>query len=155
MNFCSWPNKFRPTELRGSKREVLIFYFSFLFLSLTLWVFFLLPVENLLIFCPPLIFLSFSFYLSNLILKFGDMAQYRAMCTLLIRVRFWPEIIYLVSVQVQFILNELYLSYFLTPEILIKISSLGITRRPLPPKIVKKIRLSRNSTKILWVTRFR
>ena len=39
-----------------------------------------------------------------------------------------------ISVQVQFILNELKLSYFLTLEILIKISSLEVTRRPLPQK---------------------
>ena len=44
------------------------------------------------------------------------------MCPSLIRVRFYPETIYLFSVQ--FILNELSSSNFLTSEIFVKISSL-------------------------------
>ena len=34
-----------------------------------------------------------------------------------------------VPVQVQFILNELNLSYFLIPDIIVKFLSLGVTRR--------------------------
>ena len=44
------------------------------------------------------------------------------MCLSLIRVRFCPEEIYLFSIQ--FILNELRSSHFLTSEIFVKISSL-------------------------------
>ena len=44
------------------------------------------------------------------------------MCLSLIRVRFCPEIIYLILVQV--ILNELSSSYTLTSEIFVKISSM-------------------------------
>ena len=58
-----------------------------------------------------------------------------------------------VTVQVQFILIELNLSYSLTPEILVKISFLGLLNNP-PPKEIMKIRLSGNSTKSYWVTRF-
>ena len=66
------------------------------------------------------------------------------MCPLLIQVCFCSEIIYFVPVQVQFILNELYFSYFLTPDILV-----------ITLKIMKKIRLSQNSMKFFLVIRFR
>ena len=61
----------------------------------------------------------------------------------LIRIRFSPETIYLFAVH--FILNELNSSYFLTSEILVKISSLKslMTYHPENRKI---FRLSQNST---------
>ena len=76
MNFHSWPDEFRPTELRGSKREILIFYFFFSH-SLSLYevvFFFLILVEKSAHFLPQLIF--FFFDMSNLILKFGDMTHF-------------------------------------------------------------------------------
>ena len=60
----------------------------------------------------------------------------------------------IIPIQVQFILNELYLSYFLTLEILIK----SCPRELLDACYLEnceKILLSRNSTKIFLVTRFR
>ena len=62
------------------------------------------------------------------------------------------ETIYLFSVQ--FILNELNSSHFLTSEIFIKISSLK-SLMAYHPKNRKIFRLSHNSTKFFWVTRFR
>ena len=59
-----------------------------------------------------------------------------------------------VPVQVQFILNELNLSYFLTPKVLMKISSTGSLNNH-SPKEIMKIQLSQNSTKCFLVTRFR
>ena len=140
MNFRSWPKEFQSIELCGSKREVLIFFFLSLFSpSLSLYGFFFSSQQKICSFFAPtdFLFFLFFFFLSNLILKFLH-GPHRSMCPLLIRVPFCPKIIYLILVQVQFILNKLYLSYFLTPEILIKLSSLGVTRRPLPLKIVKK-----------------
>ena len=69
-----------------------------------------------------------------------------------IQVPFYPETIYFLSVH--FILNELSPSHFLTSEIFIKISSLKslVTYHP---KNRKVFRLSQNSTKLFWVTRFR
>ena len=72
---------------------------------------------------PSLIFFSFFrnsfFFFFFLIWTHGS---HCAMCPSLIRVRFCPEAIYLFSVQ--FISTELSLSYFLTFEIFVKISSL-------------------------------
>ena len=70
----------------------------------------------------------------------------------LIRIRFCPEKIYFFLVQ--FILNELNSSYFLTLEILLKISSLK-SLATYHPENRKIFRLSQNSTKLFWVTRFR
>ena len=67
---------------------------------------------------------------------------------------FAPKQFIIVSIQVQFILNEINLSYFLTPNILIKScpwESLDVRY----PENREKIRLSQNSTKIFWITRFR
>ena len=61
--------------------------------------------------------------------------------------------LFFVSVQVQFILKELNLIYFLTPEILVEISSSGSLNNS-PSKEITKIRFSRNSTKSFWVTSF-
>ena len=58
-----------------------------------------------------------SFFLKNL-----DICSHCTMCPSLIRVRFCPETIYFFLVQ--FILNELSSSHFLTSEIFIKILSL-------------------------------
>ena len=58
------------------------------------------------------------------------------MCPSLIRVRFFPETIYLFSVQ--FILNELSSSYFLTSEVFVKISSLE-SQETYHPETRKKI----------------
>ena len=68
-----------------------------------------------------------------------------------IQVPFYPETIYFFSVH--FILNELSPSHFLTSEIFIKISPLKslMTYHPENRKI---FRLSQNSTKFFWVTRF-
>ena len=73
-----------------------------------------------------------------------------AQCPSLIRVRFYPEIIYFFSVQ--FILNELNLNNFLTSEIFVKISSLE-SLATYHPENRKKFRLSQNWTKIFRVTR--
>ena len=70
----------------------------------------------------------------------------------LVRVRFCPEIIYFVSVQIQFILNELNL--FLSFKIFLKNPVFGVHRIRYAPKIVKSL-LYKNLTKFIWVTRFR
>ena len=77
---------------------------------------------------PPNELFFFSFYALDMWLTSRHVS-------LLAWVPFCPEIIYFVPVQVQYILNELNLSYFLTPEFLVKILSLGVTRRPLPRKL--------------------
>ena len=69
----------------------------------------------------------------------------------LIQIHFCLEIIYFFSVQ--FILNELSSSHFLTFEIFVKISSLK-SLTTYPQKIVKILCLSQNSTKLFSVTRF-
>ena len=69
----------------------------------------------------------------------------------LMRVRLCPEIIYFFSVQ--FSLNELSSSHFLTSEIFVKMSSLK-SLVTYYPETRKKFRLSQNSMKIFWVTRF-
>ena len=103
MDFSSWLDKNQATELRRSKREVGASlsilsspFFSFLY-SLTAGKCDIFP-QNIL--------------LSNLTLKFWRHGPHRVMCPLLIRVCFYPETIYFVPVQVQLILNELYLIYF-------------------------------------------
>ena len=75
-----------------------------------------------------------------------------AQCSYFIQIRFYPEIIYFFSVQ--FSLNELSSSYFLTSEIFDKISSLKLLAT-YHPKNRKKFRLSQNLKKFFWVTRFR
>ena len=69
--------------------------------------------------------------------------MYMARCPYLMRVHFYPEIIY--SFSVQFSLNELNLSYFLTSEIFEKISSLELLTT-YHPENHKKFRLPQNST---------
>ena len=94
-------------------------FFSFslsLFLLLTLT-----PSPSPLFSFLTLFFLCIVFFFFSLFLfylKFGYMAQ----CPSLIWVRFYPETIYFFSVQ--FSLNELSSSHFLTSEIFVKISSL-------------------------------
>ena len=56
--------------------------------------------------------------------------------------------------SVHFIVNELNSNYFLTPDILVIISSLE-SLATYHPENLKIFRLSRNSMKLLWVTRFR
>ena len=68
-----------------------------------------------------------------------------------IRIRFYPEKFYFFSVQ--FILNELNPSHFLTSKIFVKISSLK-SLTIYHPKNRKIFRLSQNLTKLFWVTRF-
>ena len=65
---------------------------------------------------------SFSFHLTLFFYSFYPFFLYMAQCPSLIQVRFYPEIIYFFSVQ--FSLNELSSSHFLTSEIFVKISSL-------------------------------
>ena len=69
-----------------------------------------------------------------------------------IRVCFYFETIYFFSIH--FILNELSPSLFLTSEIFVKISSLK-SLATYCPENCKIFRLSKNSTKLFWVTRFR
>ena len=69
-----------------------------------------------------------------------------------IRVCFYPKTIYFFSVH--FILNELSPNHFLTSEIFVKISSLK-SLTAYHPENRKIFRLSQNSMKLLWVTRFR
>ena len=81
---------------------------------------FLFPLTHTSLSPPLLLFLLtfFFFILSFFFLIFG------CMCPFLIRVRFFPEIIYFSSIQ--FILNELSSSHFLTSEIFAIISSLEL-----------------------------
>ena len=73
------------------------------------------------------------------------------MCSSFIRVRFYLETIYLFLIQ--FILNELSSSRFLTSEIFVKISSLK-SLTTYHPKNRKIFRLSRNLMKFDMVARF-
>ena len=92
----------------------------------------------------------FLFYLLIFIIIIIFIWIYDSYC--LIRIRFSPEPIYFFSVQ--FILNELSSSHFLTSEIFVKISSLK-SLIAYHPKNRKIFRLSQNSMKLFWVTRFR
>ena len=85
-----------------------------------------------------LIFLNFLF---NFFWMHGS---HCAMCPSLIQVRFYPEKNYFFSVQ--FILNELNSSHFLTSKIFVKISSLE-SLTTYHPENHKKFRLSQNWTK--------
>ena len=69
----------------------------------------------------PFLFIPFDF-LFFVFIFFWIHGSHYAMCPSFIRVRFFPETIYFFLVQ--FILNELSSSHFLTSEICIKISSL-------------------------------
>ena len=86
------------------------------------------PLPNM----PPAIF--FSFYLTFFL----------TMCPSLIRIRFYPETIYLFLVQ--FILHELSSSHFPTSDIFVKISSLD-SLTTYHSETRKEFRLSHNSTK--------
>ena len=87
-------------------------------LSLKLFFSLLLRTLSVSSFFYFLFFLSFPFFFFLIWIH----GSHCAMCSSLIRVRFYPETIYLFSVQ--FILNELSSSHFPTSEIFIKISSL-------------------------------
>ena len=66
---------------------------------------------------------SIHFFLSFFSFPFDFLSFFFLnMCPSLILIRFYPKIIYLFSIQ--FILNELNSSHFLTSEIFVKISSL-------------------------------
>ena len=134
MNFCSWPNEFRPTELRGSKREVSILFFLFSS-SLSLY---LLQNQEKWERSPPKGDI-FSFYTLDTWLTSCHVSP-------LARVRFCPETIYFVPVQVQIIFYKLSLNYFTTFKIFFKNLVFGFHRTLDAPKI-KKIRLSQNLTK--------
>ena len=92
--------------------------------------------------CPFFIFIFFL-----LLLLFG----YIAYITLFESVSA-PNFFYFFSIQ--FILIELNSNHFLTFEIFVKISSLKSLATN-HPEIRKIFRLSQNSTKHFWVTRFR
>ena len=117
-------------DLREKRRKEIFFF------SLFLHAFFL-PLLSVLS-KMTFYFFFFDFFLS--------------MCPSLIRVRFCPETIFLFPVQ--FILNELSSSYFLTFEIFVKFSSLE-SLTTYHPETRKNFRLSQNLTKFFWVTRFR
>ena len=76
------------------------------------------------------------------------------MSPLSLSIRFSPKIIYFISVSVPFILNgnSLNISHFLGFSSKIPFS--GVHSMPVTSNFVK-IRLSQNSTKFDWVTRFR
>ena len=92
-------------------------------------------------------FSSFLFDFFFIILLFNIRGSY---C--FIRVRFCPETIYLFSVHL--ILNKLNPNHFLTSEIFLKILSLK-SLATYHPENRKIFRMSQNSMKLLWVTRFR
>ena len=71
----------------------------------------------------------------------------------LVQVRFWPEAIYSISIHVQIISHELNSSHFPTFEIFVNNLVPGSHSTPITPKNVK-IRLSQNSIRFVWVTRF-
>ena len=70
------------------------------------------------------------------------------------QVRFWPEVIYFISIQVHIISHKLDSSHFSTSKIFLNNLVPGRHWTPITPKNVKT-RLSRNSIKFVWVTRFR
>ena len=70
-----------------------------------------------------------------------------------VRVQFWLEATHSTSVQVQIISHELNSSHFSTSEIFVNNLIPRSHWTPITPKNVE-IRLSRNSTKFVWVTRF-
>ena len=140
MNFHSWLDEFRPTELRGSKKEVLIFFFIFL-LSLfpshnqtRIWS--LLPQKRIFFlnpFCP-----------TYLIWTCGPC---HATCPRPVLIRFCPETIYfcLGSSSIYFKMN--FTNSFFTFEIFfLKNPVFWVHRTPDASKI-EKVRLSRNSMK--------
>ena len=134
MNFCSWPNENGQTELYRSSEEAL----AVLSLSIK-------TRKNGL-------FLALIPLLSQLKFKL-DVWPMSCHVSTLVRVRFLPEAIYFVSVQVKIISHELNSSHFPTSEIFVNNLVPGSHWTPVTPKNVK-IRLSRNSTKVAWVTRF-
>ena len=73
---------------------------------------------------PPSLFFDFPFFFLSFFFKKKKRihGSHYAMCPSLIQVRFYLETIYLFSVQ--FILNELSSSHFLTSQIFVKISLL-------------------------------
>ena len=122
MNFRSRPNEFRPRKLRGSKREVLIFFFSSLSLNTQnsrKW-------EIL----PQMRFFFFSFYTLDTWLTLRHVSPP-------VRVCFCSKTIYFVPVKVQIFLYELYLNYYPTSKIFFKNLIFGVHRTPVTPKNVK------------------
>ena len=90
--------------------------------------------------------------LSQLQLKLNVWATSCHMSTL-VQVQFRLEAIYSASVQVQIISHELNPSHLPTFEIFVNNLVLESHSTPITPKNVK-IRLSRNSMKFVWMTRF-
>ena len=72
----------------------------------------------------------------------------------LVQVRFLPEVIYFISVQVQIISHELNSSHFPIFKIFVNNLVPRSHWTPITPKNMK-IQLSRNLKKIVWVIRFR
>ena len=110
MKFRSWLDEIQPTELRGSPKEALVLSFS--------------PTttqEKWALLCPKPPFCS--------ILTLSQVpGPRRVTCPPLVRVYLYPKMIYFILVQVQIILNELYLDYF--PKSLFFFFFLPNTRRP-------------------------
>ena len=117
--FCSDKN-LQSNFCKSYKEAKKIFYCPFLSLFSLLTPF--LPFSSFLsLFDFPFFFLSILF-LSLFFFKIWIHDSHYVMCLSLIHIRFSLKIIYLFSVQ--FILNELSLSNFLTSKIFVKISSL-------------------------------
>ena len=110
INFAFCSNKSLRSDFRRSKRETKrrIFFFS-------------LSILRTLSVPPPHFSFILTFIYLFIFIIFFIFFLF-VMCRSLIRVRFYPETIYLFSVQ--FILNELNLSNFPSSEIFVKISSL-------------------------------
>ena len=104
-------------DLRDKRKNLFSIFSLSLSLSLSLFYLFSRPSLPVSSFLSLFDFLFFFFFF--LIWIHGS---HCAICPSLIQVHFCPETIYLFLVQ--FILNELSLSHFLTSEIFIKISSL-------------------------------
>ena len=130
MSFRSWSDEFRPTELRGLKRKVLIFLIFFSSLPLSLRSKFWKMGDPL----PNEIF--FSFYTLDTWLTLRHVSP-------LARVHFCFETNYFVPVQVQIILYELSLNYYLTSKIFFKNLVFGVHRTLVTSKNVKILIVSK------------
>ena len=133
MNFRSLPDENRLTELCRSWAEAL----ALLFLSVNKEKWALLALIPL---------------LSQLKFKLDVWPTSCHMSTL-VQVRLWPEEFYFVTSQVQIISHELESSHFLTFEIFVNNLVPEGHWTAVTTKNVK-IRLSWNSMKLIWVTRF-
>ena len=97
-------------------------------------------------------FFVFIFFFFFLLLVFLLLLFWKHGTYCFIQVSFYPETIYFFSVH--FILNELSPSHFLTFDIFVKILSMK-SLATYHPENRKIFRLSHNSMKFFWVTRFR